>query len=595
MAIRFQSTYINTYKNVFRLLPKTFKKKFFGVQALIIVTSFVDLFGLALFIPILSAVADESVLTGDGKLAQLKTWSGVENSNDFLLYLFIVAFCFFILRSLFILFSQWIQNKFVYRVYRYIGSSTYEHYLNMPYEDFMKHDSPQVVRELTVSPQHFSTFLIKSLLLINSELIVLLLVVGGIAIYDFKVFLLILCTIFPVAFLFNLLVKKRMKAYGETQNKLTPELYRNSNRGIFGFIDVKLRQKESTLLSDYTKTLVQLNNISLRTSVLGVVPAKLFELVTVGGLLVIFWYGAFIASNPEIVLPLIALYAAAGYRVIPSLSKIIPSFLHLQQYAYLFDIYKKPLTEKVEKFASKSSEASLNFNEKIDLNNITFSFNDTSNPFFKDLNLSINKGEIVGIIGRSGSGKTTLVKMLAGFIQYQKGEIKIDDVTLSPTNFPNWRRKISYVQQSPYVENTSLAKNIAFLEDDIDAERLNNAIEKASLTELVGNTSPFDFQIKENGKNLSGGQKQRILIARALYHDADLIILDEATSALDNETENEINTTVSKLKNSGTTVIIIAHRYTTLQHTNRIVQMEHGKIIKMTDYNAVNASQNITQ
>lgn len=595
MAIRFQSTYINTYKNVFRLLPKTFKKKFFGVQALIIVTSFVDLFGLALFIPILSAVADESVLTGDGKLAQLKTWSGVENSNDFLLYLFIVAFCFFILRSLFILFSQWIQNKFVYRVYRYIGSSTYEHYLNMPYEDFMKHDSPQVVRELTVSPQHFSTFLIKSLLLINSELIVLLLVVGGIAIYDFKVFLLILCTIFPVAFLFNLLVKKRMKAYGETQNKLTPELYRNSNRGIFGFIDVKLRQKENTLLSDYTKTLVQLNNISLRTSVLGVVPAKLFELVTVGGLLVIFWYGAFIASNPEIVLPLIALYAAAGYRVIPSLSKIIPSFLHLQQYAYLFDIYKKPLTEKVEKFASKSSEASLNFNEKIDLNNITFSFNDTANPFFKDLNLSINKGEIVGIIGRSGSGKTTLVKMLAGFIQYQKGEVKIDDVTLSPTNFPSWRRKISYVQQSPYVENTSLAKNIAFLEDDIDAERLNNAIEKASLTELVGNTSPFDFQIKENGKNLSGGQKQRILIARALYHDADLIILDEATSALDNETENEINTTVSKLKNSGTTVIIIAHRYTTLQHTNRIVQMEHGKIIKMTDYDAVNASQNITQ
>jgi len=583
MSISLKSTYFKTYNNVFKLLPKKTKNKFFKIQLLIIVTSFVDLFGLALFIPILAAVADSSILIGDGYLAQIKTWTGIEEGNVFLLYLFIAAFVFFILRSLFIIASNWIQTIFVYEISEYIGNSTYNYYLNLKYEEFMKFDSSQVVRELTISPSHFANFLIKALLLINSELVVMFLVVAGIAIYDVKVFFLILCTIFPVAFLFNLIVKKKMKYYGERQNELTPKLYKNSNRGIFGFIDVKLRSKEKILLNDYGGTLSALNKIGLRTSIFAIIPSKLFELVTVGGLLLIFSYGAFIAENPSIVLPLIALYAAAGYRVIPSLSKIIPSFLHLQQFSYLFDIYSKPLSgQSRAKIEAEVQE--IKFNRAIELKGVNFNFNDEAEEFFSNLNLVIKKGETVGIIGRSGSGKTTLVKLIAGFILPQSGGIYIDDKKLTNTNFGDWRNKISYVQQAPYVENTSLAKNIAFLEDEIDEKLLLESIEQASLGDLIKNISPFDYEILENGKNLSGGQKQRILIARALYHQAEFIILDEATSAPDNETENDINATVAKLKNTGTTVVIIAHRLTTLKHTDRIIEMENGTIIKETKY-----------
>lgn len=589
MAISLKSTYFSTYQNIFKLLPKRFKRKFFRVQILIILTSFVDIFGLAVFIPILAAVADEDVLKGKGVLAQIKNWSGIEHGNVFLLYLFILAFIFFILRSIFILFSNWIQNKYVLSISQYVGTKTYKHYLNSKYETFVKQDSASVVRELTMNPTYFGSLLVLPFLMVTAEFIVIFIVVLGIAIFNIQVFFLLIVTIFPIVLAFNLLSKNRVKKYGLRLNKLASEFYRASNRGILGFIDVKLRSKEEVLLEGYDKIWSKKNHISIRTSILAIVPAKLFELATIGGLLVIFWYGSFLADNPAIILPLLALYAAAGYRVMPSLSRILASFVNMQQYSYLFDTFKEPLSDKDSKLENKELNLKeINFSSKIEFKDISYTFeSEPNNPFFKDLNFTISKSEIIGIIGKSGSGKTTLVKMLAGFLNQQSGAILIDDSKIEKNNMASWRGKISYVQQAPYLEKGSLAKNIAFLEGNIDLDQLKLAIKNAALEDLVGNSDPMSFEIDEFGKNLSGGQKQRIIIARALYHNAELIILDEATSALDNDTENEINKTVAQLKKSGVTVIIIAHRYSTLKHTDRIIEMEEGKIIKLTDYKEV--------
>jgi ABC-type multidrug transport system fused ATPase/permease subunit len=587
MALKLQSTYFQTFRNVFKLLPKALRKRFIWIQILIFVTGFVDLFGLAVFIPILSAVADPQVLEGTGKLVELKAFLGIESNEIFLLYLFIGALVFFFFRTAFILFSQWIQGKFVYDIYEYIGSTTYKFYLRQRYEEFMKLDTSQIVRELTVSPQHFANFLVRSLLLVNSEFIVLLMVVVGIAVYDFRVFLLIVTTIFPVAVLFNILIKKRMNKFGTTKNKYTPILYDKSIRGAFGFIDIKLRQKEEVLIEDYLKTLKKLNKISLKTSVLKVVPAKLFELVTVSGLLMIYIYGVFIADNPGVILSLIALYAAAGYRVLPSLNKITPAFIQMQHYTYLFEVYKNPLKKAPTAFKPIENKP-ITFEYDIVLDHINFKFRGSDKLLFKGLETRVKKDEIVGVIGKSGSGKTTLAKLISGFIYPENGEILVDNIPLTDETRSSWMQKISYVQQSPYIEKGSLTNNIAFLEDEVDRERLMNAIQKASLSNLLDGSNPDEFLIEENGKNLSGGQKQRIIIARALYHNAELIILDEATSALDHETENEINETLKNLKGYGVTVIVIAHRYTTLKYTDRIIEMESGDIIAEKKYEQLN-------
>ena len=578
--------FLSTYRKVFKLLTPEFKKRFWVLQGIILVTSVVDLAGLAAFIPVLSAVADPEMLVGDGLLAQLKTYSGITEKNYFLLTLFSIALGFFFLRALFIFFSNWVQNKFVFDLQEYIGTTTYGYYMNSPFEEFQKRDSAEVVRELTVNPTHFARFLVMPLLLLSTEMLVILMIIGGIALYNYEVFILLVITIFPVAYLFNKMVKKRMNRYGEEQNILTPKLYANSNRGMFGFVDVKLRSKEQVLITDYTKVLKRLNRIGLVTSVLNIMPAKLFEIATVGGLLVLFSYSTFWVQNPSLVLPLIALYAAAGYRVIPSLSKIVPSLMQLEQFSYLFQVFAKPLS-KGAKVKVQTNQIALKFEDRIELKDLAFQFIGENQPLFENINLTIKKGEIVGLVGKSGSGKTTLVKVISGFLKPKAGKLLVDGHEVSTLNMKAWMGNISYVQQSPYLENGSLAKNIAFLEENIDEEKLQNAINRASLTDFVSTQNPHKILIEENGKNLSGGQRQRVVIARALYHQAKLIILDEATSALDNETESAITETVHNLKGTGVTIIIIAHRVSTLNGTDRILKINQNKPLEELTYSEV--------
>lgn len=578
-----------TYKNLFQLLPRPILKRFWVMQLLISLTSVVDVFGLASFIPVISAVANPELLSSNRFFVATKDFTNIQDNNYFLLFLFSAALVFFMLRSVFVVFSQHSQNKFVFYVSEYIGEKTFSYYMNMDFQKFQKIDSATMVRELTVSPSHFSRFLMMPLLLINSELVMMGLIVLGIAMYNFSVFVLLCITIFPVAFIFQKAVKKKVTFYGEEQNRQTPILYNNSNRGIFGYTDAKLLNKETTLIRDYMSVLKKLNKINTGSSTLNIIPAKLFELVTFIGLFVIFLYAVFYSRHVETIIPLIAIYAAAGYRMIPSLSKLVPGFMQLEQFSYLFKTYNEPLNNKQENKFTSLHQDKITFQKSISLNDISFRFQGEENFLFKNLSLSITKGETIGIIGKSGSGKTTLVKILIGFLRPTSGSIKADDKEINETNVRGWMSNISYVQQSPYIEQGTLASNIAFLETEIDENKLKKCIEMASLSDFVKGRNPSEIEISEGGKNLSGGQKQRVCIARALYNNSQLLIFDEATSALDNETEREVTDAIKELKGSGVTVVVIAHRYSTLKYCDRIINVENGRF-KETSFELINSA-----
>ena len=567
-----------SFQKVFNLLPESLKVKFWLMLVVILFTSVVDLLGLASFIPLLSALVKPEVMQ-HRYIKMIGEIFGIQKSDDLLLLLFLGAMLFFVFRTLFILFSNWIQNKFVLEINEFLGIQKYKEYLYSDYEDFKRRDVSEIIRELTVNPQHFARFMIMSLLLITSESIVILLVVIGIGLFNFKVFILICLTLFPVAILFSQLVKKRMRKYGEIQNELTPILFSLSSRGMHGYEDVKLRSKEKELLDGYLDIIKKLNGISLRLSVLSILPAKLFEFVTVMGLVIIFAYGLFVLKDASSIITIIALYAAAGYRVMPSLSKIVPAFMQLEQYAYLFTIFYPKQINSNE--SSAEQVYNLPFTNTVQISNLDFKFSSASEYILKGLDLEIKKGEFVGFIGKTGSGKTTLIKILTGFLKPSNGSISIDGEILKEELLKAWMDKISYVQQGPYLEKGSLSMNVAFLEKAVDKERLQRALKAASLSRFVDSRDPAGILIEEMGKNLSGGQKQRIAIARALYHKSEIIILDEATSALDNETEQEINETIRQLKNTGVTVLIIAHRVSTLKHCDHIYEIENGKATRV--------------
>jgi ABC-type multidrug transport system fused ATPase/permease subunit len=582
----------STYDKILKILPDYLKRKFWWLLGLIAITSIIDMAGLAIFIPIISALAEPALLE-NGVLGAIRKFFPAETAEAYLLQLFLTGFGFMLFRTIFVIYSQVVQSRFGFEIAEYIGQKSFQYYLSVDLELASKLDSATIVRDLTHSNQQFARFLVLPVLLITAELLVVLFVITGIAIYNIEVLLLSALTIFPVVFLFQFLVKRKLRSYGVQQHEHMLQLYSTSNRGIFGLMDVLLRNKTEQLVQDYQKVLVKFNNINSKTNVLAIVPAKLFELVTILGLLVIFIYGTYISKNSTQILPLITIYAAAGYRLIPSLTKIMPSLMQLEQYSFLFNTLKKPLADHsgISTPNAESAVEPVLFKQAVQLENIRFNYKESNHAVLQDVSLQLKKGEIIGLIGKSGSGKSTLVNLLIGFYKPDSGQITIDGQLLSENQRRSWMNQISYVQQTPYLEKGSLASNIAFLETAIDSERLNKAIEGASLLELVNGRDPFSIQIDELGKNLSGGQRQRVIIARALYHNSSLIILDEATSALDNETEEEINQTIYRLKGTGITLLVIAHRFSTLKHTDRIYRMEAGKMLDPVQYESLTSQK----
>lgn len=577
--------YFKTLTRVYDLLDTRFRRRFIAIQALIMVTALVDLLGLAMFIPLIGMMAEPGRIAEVPALLALKEGMGIAAHYDFIAALFGIALIFFLFRTLFIIFSMRIQQGFAYDITAWVARSAFGYYLGLPYEEFAAKKSAKIIRELNVSPLHFSRFLVMPILLLSTEFLVMGLIAAGILWYDWKIALLLGCTLLPTALLFNRFIKGRMKRMGLEENELSAQAYTHSLRGVFGFVDVRLRRKGGVLLQDLGSVFFRLRDIFARSASWAVMPPKLFEFITVLGLFIIFWYAAYISTQPARAFTLIVMFAAAGYRLAPAMGKVMPSLMMLQQYEYLFEIYKESLSSKKEE-ATTDAPTSIAFRH-IEIDNLTFCYRQATQHALKGIQLHIQKGEVLGVIGRSGAGKSTLALLLAGLLKPTGGQILIDGKPLDNSLLPAWMAGVSFVQQQPYIEQGNLAHNIAFLDNEIDEDRLLRSIRLAALDDFVQGRSPWEILLEEGGKNLSGGQKQRITIARALYHDARFLILDEATSALDNETEYALLKTLENLKQEGLTMLIIAHRYTTLRGCDRIIRVAEGKVAEELQYEQV--------
>tara|TARA_B100000963_G_scaffold218939_1_gene190938 strand:+ start:3816 stop:5555 length:1740 start_codon:yes stop_codon:yes gene_type:complete len=572
--------YFKSLRNTFKILPNHLKKKLFHIQILVLFTSLVDLFGFAVFIPVFSIVFDPELLNRNFFFLALNKFLHFKSLSLFQIFILFSALSIFFFRSLFIVYSLKIQKRFAFSVSEYIGNRLYCYYLSLDFLSFSKLDHSQILRELTISPSNFSKHIINPILLLISEIFIIVFIIIAMAIYDFTAFVLIFVTLIPAAFIFQRAVKKRIKSVGERMNDLAPFFYENSLRGVYGFSDVKFRNKGKRIINDYDTTLSKLNNYGLISGILNILPSKLFELIAVIGIVIIFLYSKFILNDSLSSIKLLSIYLAASYKVIPSLSKIIPSLMSLEQYYYLFEIYKKPFASL--NISINQSFSKLIIKNEIEIDNVSFSFN--NKKILDNISFKIKKAEMLGIIGKSGVGKTTLINIISGLIMPDNGSVKVNGVSLNNQNIKDWYLNVAYVKQEPYLERGTLVENIAFLDDNIDLDRVRNAIEMVSLEDLINGENLENIKIEEFGKNLSSGQKQRIIIARALYNNCNVILFDESTSALDVKTEQKIVEIFKELKKKKVTVIIIAHRFSTLKYTDRIIELDECGIKNTLTY-----------
>ena len=282
-------------------------------------------------------------------------------------------------------------------------------------------------------------------------------------------------------------------------------------------------------------------------------------------------------SKVELV-KLLGVFVVAGYKIMPSINRMMIAINGLNRSIWIMDALK-PLQEydSIEKKYKKTEATPLKFESQLQLKDINFRYSHDSELIFKNYNLTIKKGEVIGVVGPSGSGKTTLMNILLGFLQPESGDYLIDDIKLDDENKTSFYDKVGYVQQQVYLIDGSVAENVAFGhgKKEINHEKLEKALKRANLWEMVAKLPKgVNELIGENGTKLSGGQRQRLGIARALYSESEILFFDEATSSLDTETELEVTEAIHKLSDGKLTIIIIAHRLSTLDQCDRIIKID---------------------
>lgn len=547
------------------------------------ISSITDLLGLSLIIPVVGLVMSETFY--NTVITNYPILSGF-SKNELLIYTVAAFFLLIVAKNAFGLLINWLQVNFVRKLY--VSSSM--NVLNKVYDrsmlDMQKETSNELVSKLTYYQSALcSSAAISSLILIN-EAIVFTLTGLIICAYNWQLFFLLIGVLMPIMGAFYAKVKNMIRVAGEEKSKNSIKLYAYAQEMIFGYTDIKIAGTQDKFKDRFYKFAKKYSKNQSQIDFMMFIPTRIIEIAIFMCIILILIYGVFVLKDTEKIITTVSLFSVVAYRSIPSINRFVISMNNLTSTGFIFNDVDFAPTEDDEITTPEGNTISLQ--KSISFNHVGYTYPGTQKEILKDCNLDIKKGQSVGIIGRSGAGKSTLVNNILGFLYPTSGSISIDDTRLTPDNIHEWWRILGYVRQEVFIMNTTFMENIAIgiPKEEIDMSKLERAIKLSSLKDLVDSwPEGASTMLNERGNNLSGGQKQRIAIARAIYKGAQILIFDEATSALDSKTEEEITNSIRALGEENLTVIIIAHRYSSLKYCDQIFRIDQGTITENLTYN----------
>jgi ABC-type multidrug transport system fused ATPase/permease subunit len=567
-----------------RMLSKEQKRKFLFLVALSIITSFLEVFGLASLVPVVVVCADPSKMLNNKYFKAVYDGLHFQSANSFILTLLLSIIVFFIIKAVFTTWVSYIQGKFTADVANGVMLQQLRKHQTITYQVFAGLGSGQLVNSNLSVPNNFLHSVIRPLITMGTELVVAIVILIGLVVYDPKLILILVAILVPPMLLTYRAVRGRTQFIQTRMHGLWSKSVRFLNELSIGFIELRLARRYGYIVENVAETQGEAFQLEASNYMYNSIPTKVIELAAVIGIIVIMLYSILVSGDTAGLVALIGLFAAAAYRLMPSLNRLLSSIVIIRSNQIVLDDIEY-LSGPESQEPHFEPQQPLVFKNTLTLKQLTFSFNGAEQPALDDINLQIRKGERIGFIGTSGSGKTTLMNILLRFYKEQQGQILVDNVALGPENIDGWHRIIGYVKQDTFLMDASIQDNITLGETNPDPQRLEYALEMASLKGFVDMLPEgVHSHIGERGSRLSGGQRQRIGIARALYKKTEILVLDEATSALDNETEREVNEAINHLANSNLTILIVAHRLTTLRECDRIYELNQGKLIAEHQY-----------
>lgn len=575
-------TFMQMFRQLFEILSQKQRKKILVVFILIILSAVFEMLSVSAIMPFIQMLTEPERLMDKPYIHFVSSVLGLQSITQITIGIGIGIILVYILKNIFLFLSSCVRIKFSTDLTKDLAISVMNSYIHRPYEYFTVTNSSEILQGINGDVYSIEQ-IIGNILLFTMESMIIITISAYLFLTDpfmalGVIMLSGLCTLAII-----IVFKKRLSHMGVINRQASMELNQISMHIANGIKDIYVLQKRDNFLKKFKYKEVQFAKTRLQYLIVGVIPERLIETVCIIGIIIVVLVRFINTTDMSGFVASLAVFAVATFRILPSISRIsgyLNGLVFLRpalDAAYNNITAARAYTEQItQQQTDKDSDNNIRFQKEIKISHITWHYQQSNTNVLSDTSLIIKKGESVGIIGESGAGKSTLSDILLGLYIPQKGSITVDGQVI--TDIPkSWSRMMGYVPQTVFLLDDTVKANIAFGEDEIDEERVWKALEKASLKKFVeGLPEGLGTIVGEQGIKFSGGQRQRVAIARALYNQPDILILDEATSALDNETETAVMEAIESLQGT-ITLIIIAHRLTTIRNCDKIYEIANGQ------------------
>jgi len=582
---------ISIIKKIFSLLSSNEKKKAIGLLFMISIMAILDVIGVASIMPFMGVVANPETIESNNYLNLLYNYFNFKNYDEFLYFLGVCVFLLLVLSLAFKSLTIYFQYQFALLREYTIGRRLLELYLKQPYSWFLSKNSSDLGKTVLSEVHQIIYQGLTPLLMTVAQMVVAFAILLLLLLIDWKLALMVFGILGASYMLIFIFLRKFITKIGNERFNANEERFSSINEAFGAIKTLKIDNLEDFHVNKFSLPAKIYAKRQAAGQVVAQLPKFLLEGIAFGGLLITILYLLSAKGSISEALPILSLYAFAGYRLMPALQQIYTGVSNLKFSQASLDAIHRDLdllSVPHQKYKEDLKNINLiNFNKTIQLKDITFGYSNASKNIINQLSLNINKGSHIAFVGETGSGKTTTVDIIMGLLSQDDGDIYIDDKKLNPENTNLWYESIGYVPQHIYLSDDSVISNIAFGvdNDDINISRVKKVAKIAQLHDFITKelTEGYETIVGERGSRLSGGQIQRIGIARALYKNPEILVLDEATSSLDAETEYKVMESIKNI-DKNITVIIIAHRINTIKHCEKIFILKDGFVEKEGQY-----------
>ena len=544
-----------------------------------------ELGGVSLILPLIQLISTPEVVEEPGIVRTVYRGLGMKSVTDFFIVLVVIIICVYLIKNIYLTLMYYFQYRYIYRNQLKCAGRLIDCYLKKPYTYHLDHNTSNMIRNIMLDTDRLFQLILQVLNVISEALLSMLLIIFLI-ITDpmMSITVALILVIFMGAF--RLLTKRRVNSYGHINQTYDGKMHQSINQALGAVKDIKILHREKYFVDTFIDCGNRKMNALINTNFLGQVPKFLIETVCVAAIMTVLAVKLKSGENLNAVLPKLAAFAVAAFKLLPSVGKITNYLNGITFLKPSIDLIYHDIRETEDMLTKKQGMERDDYTEdnpadSISLEEVSYSYPNSEETVINKVSFKIPLGQSTGLIGPSGAGKSTIADIILGILTPVEGRVMYGKMNVHEYPY-SWSKKLAYIPQTIFLADESIRRNVAFgIEDGIiDEAKVWAALKEAQLDEFVRSLPQgLDTEVGERGVRLSGGQRQRIGIARALYDDPEILVLDEATSALDNDTEKAVMEAIEHLHGKKT-MIIIAHRLTTIKNCEHVFKVENGKVFE---------------